>query len=146
MLEAQGNLWDFYERPEAVVCITTNGTVKTNGACVMGRGCAKEAMIRFPDLPLGVGAHIKTEGNIPLYCRGWKLFTFPVKHEWWERADLQLIQESAQILANYAKERPALVFYLPRPGCGNGKLDWNTEVKPLLESLDLPDNIVIVSF
>lgn len=40
MREITGNLWDYYEKPGYVVCITTNGVVNAKGRAVMGRGCA----------------------------------------------------------------------------------------------------------
>lgn len=127
------------------MCITTNGFVKSNGECVMGRGCAKEASTRFKGLAKRLGDLIKTVGNVVHVFNEERLITFPVKHVWWKPADLELIKQSAIVLSNEAKEHPAMTFYLPRPGCGNGGRDWLTEVKPLLESVDLPDNVVVVS-
>lgn len=48
--------------PDAI-CITTNGFVKRDGNCVMGKGCAKEAAKKWPGFPKAVGSHIKTMGN-----------------------------------------------------------------------------------
>lgn len=70
--------------------------------------------------------------------------SFPVKHKFWEKADLDLILESAQALKAYAKESPNLVFVMAHPGCHNGKRDWKREVKPLLQSVELPDNVWVV--
>ncbi len=50
MIEQQINLWDA-DADNVLLCITTNGYVKNNGECVMGRGCALEAKTRWPDLP-----------------------------------------------------------------------------------------------
>ncbi len=47
MKEDFGDLWDF----DGIIAITTNGFVKKDGSCVMGRGCAKEAALRFGWLP-----------------------------------------------------------------------------------------------
>lgn len=145
MREARGNLWDFYKQPNAVVCITTNGFVKQNGECVMGRGCAREASIKFPGLAKRLGDMIKTVGNVLHTFNDERLITFPVKHVWWKPADFELIKQSAEALATEASEHPAMIFYLPRPGCGNGGRNWETEVKPILESVGLPDNVVVVS-
>src|ERR1041384_5121667 len=103
MKEITGELWDFYGKPGYVVCITTNGTVRKDGACVMGRGCAREAAERNPALPYVIGDHIKRNGNtgflITTTGRSPGLtYTFPVKHNWWEQADLELIRHSAQWL------------------------------------------------
>lgn len=73
--------------PDAV-CITTNGFVKKNGACVMGKGCAKQAAELFPWFPKTVGTHIKSMGNTVMVdpkkqslggAKRSSLVTFPVK-------------------------------------------------------------------
>lgn len=144
MKEAQGDLWNFAESPNAVICITTNGMVKKNGECVMGRGCAQEAKRRFPGLPEKLGQMIKEFGNV-VHELAPNLISFPVKHNWWEDADLKLIELSAINLNKLARLNPAKVFYLPRPGCGNGRRDWEVEVKPLIQLL-LPDNVIVITY
>jgi len=141
MIEVYGELWDFADEPGFVVCITTNGTIKKNGECVMGRGCAAEAKARFSWLPKVIGTHIVKNGNIPLYIPDLRILTFPVKHNWYEQADLDLIKDSAQRLYEIASHS-AFEYILPRPGCGNGRLTWS-EVKPILQ--DLPDNVRVIS-
>ncbi len=146
MKEITGNLWNFYLRPEHVICITTNGMVKNNGAAVMGAGCAKEAMLRITGIQFELGRYIKQYGNIAgyLYPTGstyGPLIIFPVKHHWKLKADLDLIRESAGILSELATHHPERTFILPRPGCGNGGLQWK-DVKPLLEKL--PDNVHVI--
>jgi len=79
MREVFGNLWDF----AGIVAITTNGFVKKDGSCVMGRGCAREAAARFPTLPFQLGRKIRAEGNHVFYFPEYKLLSFPVKHVWW---------------------------------------------------------------
>jgi hypothetical protein len=145
MKEVHGDLWDYNMLPGYVVCITTNGTIKKNGKGVMGRGCAKEAADRHRWIPKVLGAHLKQNGNILLWLPMVNILTFPVKHNWWEQADLQLIKDSAIRLRLTAEENRFIYKYiLPRPGCGNGKLDWPT-VKRVLEEADLPDNVWIIS-
>lgn len=139
MREIIGQLWDFYGKLNTVVCITTNGTVRQDGAAVMGRGCALEASERFPEFRMALGHHIKRNGNVPMRLEGEMLITFPVKHNWFEAADLALIQKSAQWLAGCD---PAYTYVLPRPGCGNGRLQWR-DVHPLIEFL--PDNVWVIS-
>lgn len=146
MIEKRGNLWDFYKQQNAVICITTNGFVKRNGECVMGRGCALEASKKFPGFSKLLGEWINQNGNYTHFWKEQRLVTFPVKHVWWQPANLDLITQSALRLGYIADELNEFVYYLPRPGCGNGQRNWHTEVKPLLESLKLPDNIIIVTF
>ncbi len=146
MIEITGNLWSNFSDPRIVIrCITTNGTLKQNGEAVMGRGCAKEAALLYPDLPSILGKHIRDTGNVlggPFRMPdGALLLTFPVKHEWHEKADTDLIVASARDLVQFAA-LPDTVFILPRPGCGNGHLSWET-VGPLIGFL--PDNVVVIS-
>lgn len=65
MLEVKGDLWSFESTGPAVRCITTNATVKKNGTCVMGRGCAREAAMKWPALPKMLGDHLRAHGNVP---------------------------------------------------------------------------------
>ena len=142
MIEAQGNMWDY---PADYRVITTNGFVKANGECVMGRGCAKEAKTRFPKLAKELGTKIRDEGNKLFYFPSYSLLTFPVKHNWWEKADLRLIKGSAVALAAWLESEPDYaVVVLPRPGCGNGQLSWD-EVKPILEPT-LDDRFHVITF
>lgn len=119
------------------LCITTNGFVKKNGECVMGRGCAKQIANSYPEMPLLLGKKIKQNGNIvqPICDLGDNIVVvaFPVKHNWWEEADTQLIQKSCIQLMTLTKDKNMEIL-LPRPGCGNGKLKWE-EVKILIENV-----------
>ena len=130
MIEATGNLWDFYDIGETV-CITTNGHVGRAGTAVMGRGTAKQAASKFPTLPLALGSLLRATGNhVYLLCPG--IFSFPVKHHWAMDADLYLIRRSCLELKTLAGLYQLSRVYLPRPGCGNGNLQWK-DVKPVLE-------------
>lgn len=144
MREARGNLWDFHAQGHWVA-ITTNGAVKQNGECVMGRGCALEAKTRFPGLARELGRKLQEHGNFVFRFTAQRLVSFPVKHLWHQAADLDLIRRSAHGLmkALDAGAVPAPV-YLPRPGCGNGQLTWE-QVKPVLEGV-LDDRVVVVTF
>ena len=48
-----------------IVCVTTNGIIKSNGELVMGAGCALEFKNRFPKIPKILGDKIKKSGNLP---------------------------------------------------------------------------------
>lgn len=146
MREVKGNIWELAQPGDAII-ITTNGTVKKNGECVMGRGIAKEAKDRFPEIALVLGEKIRDYGNRPhalLVDNNIMLFSFPVKHNWWEKADLKLIKQSAnwfnsQFIGPYEFN----TIWMPRPGCGNGGLNWEN-VRPLIDFLR--DNFVAVTF
>ena len=142
MLEIRGELWDYYKVDGHTICLTVNGTIKANGAAVMGRGCALEATNRFNDIGKVWGKRLKDYGLKFMYLHEFDLFMFPVKYNWWERASFELIKESAVALKKAAETQPFI--FLPRPGCGNGKLEWR-DVKAILEEVGLPDNIWVIS-
>ena len=151
MREEFGDIWEMGQRPNSVVCITTNGYVNARGECVMGRGVALQAKKRYPGLAKLVGQAIRDRGN---HVRRFNLtvdgptdtyiVVFPTKHVWFRPSDLELIRQSAEDLKVMANEKFVATFYLPRPGCQNGGLRWEN-VKPVLESVGLPDNVVVVT-
>lgn len=150
MREISGDIWDFHKQGHWIV-ITTNGTVRKDGACVMGRGVAKQAAEKFPGLPYILGEYISSMGNHVNYLTEFKIISFPVKHNWWEAADTSLIDTSCQEIRTlvdnleitYPFGGPYHV-YMVRPGCGNGGLDWK-DVKPILEKY-LDDRFVVVEY
>lgn len=148
MIEVSGNLWTY---PADVRVITTNGFVKNDGRAVMGRGCALEAAHRWPDLPKLLGRAILDHGNhvqlMPASSGILNLYTFPVKHNWWETADLDLILRSAHELVACVQdglEALNIVVVIPRPGCGNGNLSWR-DVQPILADV-LDDRFHVITF
>lgn len=145
MTEITGNIWDF-KSPRTPICITTNGFVKANGECVMGRGVALQAKQRYPKLPIQLGTRIKQFGNKTFYFPDYDLITLPVKHNWFEAADPILITNSCLQLVEMAKGEYIELWekvYLVRPGCSNGRLTWDI-VKPLIEPILDSENYVVV--
>lgn len=158
MIEVRGNLWE-YEADFR--CITTNGFIKTNGAAVMGRGCALEATQKYPGIDEVLGFLLKEHGNhvhelswfdpqpsTQQQARG--LLSFPVKHNWRDKADPDLIRRSAselrKFIDDYDRNFDAVntVVVVPRPGCGNGQLRWE-DVKPILEPY-FDDRFHVITF
>lgn len=145
MLEKRMNLWDAHDNEKWIV-ITTNGFVKKDGSLVMGRGCAREAKNKYPNLPYVFGHMIQEYGNHLYAVHNYKIIAFPVKHNWYEQADIKLIERSTRELVYFVDTSEGVEgpIYIPRPGCGNGKLDWK-DVKPVLERY-LDDRFVVVTF
>lgn len=150
MKEVAGNLWDYHDQGHWVV-ITTNGTVRGDGECVMGRGVAAQAKARFPNLPRELGQRIRDQGNVPQSFSDYRLLTLPVKHNWWEKADPVLVKDMlirligiAKLLSVSKHKELNNIFplYMVRPGCGNGQLSWR-DVKPFIEKY-LDDRFIIV--
>ena len=121
------------------LCVTTNGLVKKNGEAVMGAGIAKSIARLAPAAPARLGILIKQNGNIVQKFYN-NAIAFPVKHNWWEVADIELIKKSCRQLVKLLG--PNETALLPRPGCGNGKLKWS-DVKPVIEKI-LDDRVYIV--
>lgn len=144
-----GDLWT-YHRAGYWVVIPTNGSVRKDGVAVMGRGLAWEAARRFPDLASHLGRVIQRSGSHVWTFVKYRLFTFPVKWRWMEQADLNLIATSAEELVDQVSavmRQPSvyslqLPVYIPRVGCGNGRLRW-ADVEPVLD-LMLDERFVVV--
>lgn len=143
MREQSGDLWAAAQG--SVLCITTNGVVNRNGLAVMGRGIALQAKEKFPDIAEVLAQMLKMYGNHVAFLGSfskWQILSFPVKHKWNERADVELIKRSIKELLLFARYGKWETVYLPRPGCGNGSLQW-AAVKPIIEPL-LDDRFVVV--
>ena len=149
MIEIIDDMWAMVDEfcPDAV-CITTCQVLNNRGHLVMGAGVAKQAKIRFPDLPKIWGKLaqerkdrlIVTDGLAP-----YALVAFPTKDDWRKPSIKELIRKSAQSLKQTADDRAWAKIFLPRPGCSNGCLDWESEVKGILEEVGLDDRFMIFS-
>ena len=142
MKEVEGDIWEM----EGLKCILTNCLVR-EGRLIMGAGIAKECKDRYPEIDKSWGFLVHKYGACTIFEKRSKLVIFPTKINPSEMSSLALIKSSALRLRSLW-ETGALDEYetilLPRPGCGLGGLDWNTQVKPALEPLleDMP--VVIV--
>jgi len=132
----------------------TNGDTNKDGLAVMGAGIAKDLANDYPKVKQTLGQALLAYGNKPVpmlvderNCMWW---SFPVKHHWNEKANMQLITLSLIVFKRILYERedkrgPDFVVF-PRVGCGNGKLDWERNVRPLMhEAFEKDDRIVVVS-
>jgi hypothetical protein len=138
-------MWTAYDDADLFL-ITTNSTLKKNGALVMGRGIARQARDRFPGLDTALGGEIARRcGNRGEYgllvSPRWpaaKPGAFQVKTDYVQPASLSLIRLSAIALLAWCEEHPGAAVHLNFPGIGNGGLA-RAQVLPLLKSL--PDNV-----
>jgi len=167
MKEETKDLWT-----AEILCITTNGYVKSSGQCVMGRGCAYQAKVRYPALPKKLGLLIQKYGNrvfdLGIQEDSKRIISFPVKPEtvifngsnavkhmrsrfrvgdtvpgWAAKADLGVIEQSCKQLVALADRLKLRDVHLPRPGCGAGELRYEA-VRPILEKY-LDDRFIIVT-
>ena len=139
-----GDMWSIWEETDLFL-ITTNATLKANGALVMGRGIAREARDRFPGLDLALGKAIGESGRVYglLVSPRWpakKLGAFQVKRHYREPADLELIRFSTEQLLAWLEEHPGVRVDLNFPGIGNGGLPIQA-VRPIVDML--PPNVHI---
>ncbi len=134
---------------EAAV-VTTNGVIRKNGSGVMGAGQALEAKKLFPGVEEKLGKFLQKYGNRVfnmgvhmLNGRLISLITFPTKHHYKDNSDLELIRQSAIQLKQIANKFGLTKVFLPAVGCGLGKLDYEQQVKPILQEI-LDDNRFVV--
>ncbi|MDD2581123.1 MAG: ADP-ribose-binding protein [Desulfuromonadaceae bacterium] len=129
MHETVGDIWEYAERGCRVV-ITTNGSLTRDGRGIFGRGVARQAAERFPELANILGKLIAEEGS-HVFDLGHGIVTFPVEETPWSLPDLRIIARSAEELRLLADRSGWERVVVPRPGCGGGGLAWK-DVQPLL--------------
>lgn len=131
----KANIWDFHNQQGSnIIIIPTNGFVKKNGEAVMGAGLAKQCKNKFIGFPTFLGKRLKKEGNKVHFFPEFNIITFPVKHNWYEKADIELIEKSCMELSRLIIDLGiGYKYYLPKVGCGNGRLSWK-EVEPIIKN------------
>jgi hypothetical protein len=148
-------MWIAYDEADLFV-ITTNGTIKRNGALVMGRGIARQARDKFLGLDLVLGKRIAgccdnsstalradKGGYGLLVSPRWpeaKLGVFQVKRRFNDTADLELVQFSVTKLRAWCVTHPGAIVHMDFPGIGNGRL-CREDVLPIV--MQLPDQVSI---
>lgn len=137
-----GELWDEIGK-SSLLLVTTNSTVRNDGALVMGRGAALEAKERFPTFPFWLGEQMRHyPGGIygvlwgyqdeQLRRSGTQLGAFQVKIHWRDDASLLVIAFSAGQLALLSQRHTRIAMNIA--GTGNGRLNAH-DVLPILEPL-----------
>jgi len=130
------------------ICFTSNGSIKKNGALIMGAGVAKQFRDRFPGMDITAGQKVKKNGNrcqvietFKIEKRFLSVLAFPTKHSPWEDSDIELIRKSAQQIVEIADANSWKKVLIPAPGVNNGNLRW-VDVRPVLEEI-LDDRFTI---
>lgn len=145
-------------KAEGILIVTTNATIKKNGALVMGRGAARQMRDTYYDCDKDFGKkieYIKCSWNTSNKKYGLIIYNhfdyddertfrtlgiFQVKYHYKDMADLNLIEFSTKKLEEYVVYNPHLIFNLNYPGIGNGGRTIE-EIEPIIKIL--PDNIHI---
>ena len=136
------------QKQPCVVCVTTNGCLRENGDGVMGAGVAKQCLDILPDAETTLGEHLRHNGNIIGELGQKELVTFlsfPTKHNWRDKSDMDLIRQSCFDLLLWKNQHPDIKYVLlTPPGCGLGGLDWETEVGPEIAKILNHRDILVV--
>lgn len=147
MLEEFGDFWTIQGDAR---CITTNGTLRSNGNAIMGKGIALQARQRYSRIEFTLGRLIQKYKNHVFYL-GNGLISFPTKHDWRDdKSDIGLIKRSAMELVSLfkgdvpIKNKSNRRILLTRPGCGSGNLNW-TDVRPILQTILNSDEFIVVN-
>lgn len=161
----QGDIFDYIGVADCI-CITTNGTIKSNGELVMGAGVAKQFYDKYnrdfqiakklarllygaePTLKkmFVVNSHynvcyraIAAEDNF-----GTNVVSFPTKNHFQDKGDLELIKRSAQRMVEFANVYGLKNIIIPSPGTGCGQLKEEDVYAALNEILD--ERFTIIKF
>lgn len=115
----------------------------------MGAGVAKAFRDKFPWLPLSAGRLVRSYGNkcqimgsTAFEGRIIPIVSFPTKQHWRDKSDISLIIKSSKELMGCIECKKWNLVALPRPGCQNGGLQWET-VKEAIDGI-LDDRVIVV--
>lgn len=123
---------DLFES-QAMVLVNTVNTVG-----VMGKGIAKEFKRQYPEMfeeYLRKCANGSLDiGKLWLYKASHKwILNFPTKKHWRNKSRVEYIEAGLKEFAEIHASEEIESISFPMLGCGNGGLDWNSQVKPLME-------------
>lgn len=115
---------------------TLVNTVNTVG--VMGKGIALHFKHLYPDMfeqyrNLCLDGKLKT-GMLHIYRTPNKIIVnLPTKKHWRQKSRIEYVESGlAKFVSGYTKYGISSVSF-PQLGCGNGELNWEDQVKPLME-------------
>lgn len=153
MIEIQntGSLFYLPQGEKEAAAITTNGMLRKNGYAVLGKGQALEAKQLFPGLEKRLGEYLFRYGNRAFYMgvhqlgkRLTSLVTFPTKHHYRDNSNLELITASTYQVRSIADKFQLKKIYMPPVGCGLGRLNYEEQVRPILQKILTDDRFVVV--
>lgn len=124
---------DLFESPAKVLV----NTVNTRG--VMGKGIALQFKRIYPDMFKRYRDHCEhdrlTIGNLFLWKTPHKwVLNFPTKEHWRNPSRPEYIEEGLQKFVSIYDELGITSIAFPALGCGNGELDYEAQIQPLMES------------
>lgn len=123
-------------------------TVNTVG--VMGKGIALDYKKLYPDMYKEYREYCKAGslvvGKLLLYKSEDKwILNFPTKQNWRSKSKIEYLEQGLQKFVETYSEKGIYSISFPQLGVGNGGLNWENQVKPLMEKYlaDLPIMIFI---
>ena len=126
-------------------------TVNTVG--VMGKGIAADFKKIYPDMfneyKLQCEDGTIDIGKLSLYKTPNKwILNFPTKKHWRSPSTVEYIEKGLKQLVRDAIKLQITDIAMPKLGCGNGGLDWEIQVKPIIEKYlkKAPINVSIYDF
>ena len=123
---------DLFESPAKVLV----NTVNTVG--VMGKGIALKFKRIYPEMFDVYRDHCERGnfeiGHLFLYKTPYKwVLNFPTKKHWRSPSKVDYIEAGLKKFRAHCSEMGVTSIAFPELGCGNGELDFETQVKPLME-------------
>jgi O-acetyl-ADP-ribose deacetylase (regulator of RNase III) len=125
-----------------------------NTAGVMGKGLALEFKRRYPAMFREYQTLCEKKqleiGQLWIYktAENWVL-NFPTKKHWRQKSEVEYIEAGLERFVAIFQEENIDSIAFPQLGCGSGQLDWETQVRPLMErylgSLPITIHIHIIS-
>ena len=135
---------DIFKSPAQVIV----NTVNTVG--VMGKGIAKRYKEIYPDMykqyQKFCEQHLLGIGKLWIYKSDTKwILNFPTKKHWRNPSKIEYIEQGLKKFVETYEEKGVTSVSFPQLGCGNGGLDWEKEVRPLMEKYlkDLPIDVFV---
>jgi O-acetyl-ADP-ribose deacetylase (regulator of RNase III) len=111
----------------------------TNSVGVMGAGVAKVFREQIPKLFYRYREHCKKHDPndmVPyVFVRpsGKFVYCLHTKKQWWFQSKLEYVEKGLQAFVEWCRANEIQSAAMPPLGCGNGKLDFEKDVNPLIE-------------
>ena len=138
---------DLFASPAKVLV----NTVNTVG--VMGKGIARDFKRIYPEMFDQYQHYCDRSmldiGKLWLYKTSHKwILNFPTKRHWRNNSRMEYIEDGLEKFVDTYDSKGIVSVSFPMLGCGNGELDWSSEVQPLMEKYlgKLPIEIYIHLF
>ncbi len=128
--------FSIFEAFESLNIQTLVNTINCVG--VMGKGLALEFKIRYPEMFEDYKKRCERQevkiGQPYLYKTSEKwILNFPTKYHWKYPSKIKYIEKGLKYFINHYKKWGINSIAFPRLGSSEGKLNWETDVQPLME-------------